>query len=316
MVTRRQHYVWRHYLSQWKDSNGLVWCLRGETLFQTNPINVMVERDFYRLTFLTKKDIFLLRALLLAKANSSSLRELHESLIHRFTVVAQLNERIHTNAEASAEDENSVRRAVIEAEEWLQSGAENDFIPVFERVLARDDKILDADETALSLIYFLCMQYFRTKNMRERIIEALDGDIFRESAKRISPLLCHCAAVNVGQSLYLDRQTLEIILVEGPAGGEFITGDQPVVNILAKGDGTPPEEIAFFYPLCPHLALILAPKAMKFGNRCFACDHEMQQSLNDLIAANARESIVASGKSTLMTCQSRIVSDTLSAFAY
>ena len=58
MTSRRQHYVWRHYIEAWANKNGLVYCLRhGKKPFLVNPTNVMVERDFYRLHLLDEHDI-------------------------------------------------------------------------------------------------------------------------------------------------------------------------------------------------------------------------------------------------------------------
>ena len=61
MVTRRQHYVSRHYIEMWLGKDGLASCLRDQKIFQTNPINIMVERDFYKLQKLTREDIFILQ---------------------------------------------------------------------------------------------------------------------------------------------------------------------------------------------------------------------------------------------------------------
>ena len=316
MVTRRQHYVWRYYLSKWENSRGLIWCLRDGNLFHTNPINIMVQRDFYKLRLLTKMDIIALRGLIVDKVSSPLLRELHDNLMNQFAAVSRLNDWIHSYPESTEADRAFVRKVVIEAEEWLQSGAEHGFVPIIERILTQDTKILDDDDEALDLIYFLCMQYFRTKNMRDRVSREIDEGVFAESAKRVTPLLCHCAAVNVAHSLYLDRKDFEIVFVESPTAGEFIAGDQPVMNPLANADGTPPEELALYYPVCPRLAIILAPKAMNFGDRCSKCDLQMQQSLNDLVAVNAQHSIVANSHEMLMTYRSRIAADTLKPFMY
>ena len=61
MVTRRQHYVSRHYIEMWLGKDGLASCLRDQKIFQTNPINIVVERDFYKLQKLTREDIFILQ---------------------------------------------------------------------------------------------------------------------------------------------------------------------------------------------------------------------------------------------------------------
>ena len=81
MATRRQHYVWRHYLDGWQAEDGLVSSLVGDKVVRTKALNIMVERDFYRLHALSDEDVELLRDLLFREHTPSRLWRLHEDLI-------------------------------------------------------------------------------------------------------------------------------------------------------------------------------------------------------------------------------------------
>ena len=104
MVTCKQHYVWRHYLEMWQGKDGLVSCLKNQRIFRSNPINIMVERDFYKLNTLTRADIFVLRELLIGKTTSPHLREAHKILISKFALIAETNERFQVHPKVSSAD--------------------------------------------------------------------------------------------------------------------------------------------------------------------------------------------------------------------
>ncbi len=56
MKKRKQHYVWKHYLSAWAE-NGMIWCCRNDKIFNSNLTGVGQERDFYQLKPLSEKDL-------------------------------------------------------------------------------------------------------------------------------------------------------------------------------------------------------------------------------------------------------------------
>jgi len=47
MKKRRHHYVCKDYLNAWA-VNGKVWCRMEEEVFNSNPVNIVQERDFVR----------------------------------------------------------------------------------------------------------------------------------------------------------------------------------------------------------------------------------------------------------------------------
>ena len=293
MVTRRQHYVWRHYLETWQGKDGLVSCLRDQKIFRPNPINIMLERDFYKLQKLTRADLSILQKLLIETTGSPYLRELHKTLIEQFAHIAEANERLKVHPNASGTDREMVRKLTIEAEEKLHCGVEESAKPILEALRNKDGNVIYSDDTAIPFFDFISHQFFRTKRKRDAIVGAVKEILPAENAQRIRNLLCYCYATNTGGSLYVERHGWEIIFLDCPAGSEFITGDQPVVNILTNRDGRPPEELAFYYPLSPNLAMILAPTSLESRAILTKFDISATNEINDLIAWESGQFLIA-----------------------
>ena len=293
MVTRRQHYVWCHYLEMWQGEDGLVSCLRDQKIFRANPSKTMVERDFYKLQKLTRADLSILQKLLIETTGSPYLRELHKTLIEQFAHIAEANERLKVHPNASGTDREMVRKLTIEAEEKLHCGVEESAKPILEALRNKDGNVIYSDDTAIPFFDFISHQFFRTKKMRDAIVESGKGILPPENMQRIRNMLGYCYATNTGWSLYVERHGWEIIFLDCPAGSEFITGDQPVVNILGNKDGRPPEELAFYYPLSPNLAMILAPKSLELHAVLTKFDIAATNEINNLIAWKSGQFLIA-----------------------
>ena len=296
MTTRRQHYVWRHYISKWGDADKLVWCLRDGRIFQTNAINVMVERDFYQLHRLTQTDIVVIKTFMIDQTGSPHLRTSHENLLNHFVTIAELNEYIQRHPNTDEDAKSRVRTIIIETEEKLHGAVEREAMPVLDLVVSQSADILLSDDHSFVLLYFLLMQYFRTRTMREQMSLAMQDMLGPDSARRVANLVCQFAAVNVAGTLFRDRLEFELIYLNSPSDGAFITGDQPVVNLLGKNDNSPAEEFVLYYPVTPELAIVLAPKKMQLKDvsRCFSS--AQQAELNDFMASRADSMLIAKSR--------------------
>ena len=292
MATRRQHYVWRHYLEGWQAEDGLVSSLIGDKVVRTNPLNVMVERDFYSLHALSRADVQMLRALLLREETPPYLRHLHENLIRLHKRVSDLQQAIRRAPSASSHDKASMRDVALQIEERMHSQIEADAVPVLQALRNRDGRVIHSDATAPTFFHFVSQQYMRTKPIRDRVEGVLAEIMSPPQAARIRHLYCHCLATNMGASLYGDREDLELLFVDAPADERLITGDHPMVNVLGTDDGSQPLELALYYPLSPALGVILAPKALATPP-VVGDPNARIAALNDLIAARSERILVA-----------------------
>ena len=182
---------------------------------------------------------------------------------------------------------------VIESEEILHCGVEELAQPILNALRNKDGDVIYSDDSAISFFHFIAQQFFRTKSKHDAVMESFKGLLPAENVQRIKNLICYCLATNIGGSLYCDRRGFEIIFLDCPAGSEFITGGQPVVNILTNRDGRPPKELSFYYPLSPNLAMILAPKPLDLRAVLTKFDIAATNELNDFIAWESRQFLIA-----------------------
>ena len=233
------------------------------------------------------------------QTESPPLRALHEDLLNHFVAISETNELLKCHPEAKEIDKAFVRNLVIEGEEQLQSLAESDFMPILELIRSQNTQILDSDDNSFRFLYFLSMQYFRTKKMRDQVATALHDLVQSKRARKVANFFCYFAAINVAGTLFRDRQEFEIIYLKAPVGQKFISGDQPVVNVLAPKDGSHPDHLVFFYPVTPELGMLLLPRHKQFQNLSTMFGPANLEELNGLIALNAQSTLIATSSDQL-----------------
>jgi hypothetical protein len=63
-------------------------------------------------------------------------------------------------------------------------------------------------------------------------------------------------ATNIGCSLFLGRKQQQLVLLDNRTEIEFITGDQPLINLHVGNRPQPPSKLSLYYPLSPRVAMI------------------------------------------------------------
>ena len=282
-----QHYVWRYYLEAWQRDDGLVRCSRkGRLLPPTRPKRLMVERDYYALSTITRADMSFLKAII-ESTDSEALVQSHRNLIATFAHIASANELIQRSNRLSTADKRRAQAVVVGTEESLQQQIEGDAKPFLDQLRQKQTGFITNYETAMTFFHFIAQQYFRTKRIRESIGKELGARDY----SHLKHVVCHIGAVNVGGSLFVDRADFEIIFLESSDNASFVTSDQPVVNLLGTGDSRETSDLAFYYPLSPNLSCVIAPKA--FGLQSSDIPAETVEDLNDLMAWESSDFLVA-----------------------
>ena len=287
-------------MEAWLASDGLLSSVVGDRLVRTTPLNIMVEKDFYALEAITRRDAAILRMLLLREETPSSMRRTHGKLVAHFQRVSEVLEKVRSHPDTSAKDNAYARKVAIEIEERLHGQIEEDALPILSALRRKDRTVIHSDSCAISFFNFVSQQYMRTKAMRDGIEGGLREMFGRATARRIRNVYCHCIANNLGGSLYVDRHNFELVFVEPPPGRGLVTGDQPLVNLLATEDGRVPREMALYYPLAPKLGLILAPSAMDLASILPDVNGSRVTELNDRITRRSERFLVAESDSDLL----------------
>lgn len=256
MKIRGQHYVWRYYLQAWADGAGIIHCLRDGRIFPVQPKDVAKERDFYRLKSLTQEDIAFIE-LLAIKPGPAHLQKLHRNLIAAFSKITRLNDAANSSLPEGHEVRQALDIAVNNAEELLHGRIESVAQKYLDALRNGDGSFFPDDRGLPNFLYFLSAQHFRTKGLREKLFEKsypLGTSAYLEKTWNV---VSHIFAGNLGWSLYAERKQHQLIILKNDTGIPLLTADQPTINIHAAGDDQPPERLAFYYPLSPHLAMLL-----------------------------------------------------------
>ena len=298
MTTRRQHTVWRYYLEAWQNHRGQVYCSRrGQILpHPTNPTNLMVERDFYRLKRITRDEAVFLSHFI-QRTQTAELRRSHQDLVTKLAYIAKASELIQKSDTASPSEKEFARRAAIQTEDDLQTGAEQAAKPILEELRQGRAGFIKDYEPAMTFFYFVSHQYFRTKGVREAIGKELSDSFPGYDLSGLRNIVCHIGAVNVGASLFVDRKEFDIVFLERGGKSRFITGDQPVANLMGTGDGTETTELALYYPVSPALSCLVSPRSYNLRSR--RVPDTAVAALNNFVAWESKGFLVSSSEREL-----------------
>ena len=292
-----QHYVWRHYLEAWENDDGLVICSRNRGIpFATNPRNLMAEHNFYEVPHITKSDADLLKGFA-GLAGTEELRQMHYNLIGAFEYVSNAHELIQSSDMFTSEEQTAARNVIIELEDKLHGQIERNAHPLLAKLREKRAEFIHVEEKASNFFRFLAHQYFRTKHMRTAIKEDLTRCGPNQDLAKRANLVCHIAAENVAASLFVDRNEFDLVFLNDADGVEFITGDQPIVNLMGTGGSQETTELVLYYPLKPDLSCLVVPKEYKLCS--LQISGELVKALNDVIAWESRDFLAATSKEIL-----------------
>jgi hypothetical protein len=258
------HKVARFYLKAWDEQgrdvdHAQVFCLQNGRIERVNVRNVAAENHFYRLRELSERDVKFIRDLAIADS-PEGLREVHEQLLWSFSLPHIAKRGLETSGHATPELLGHVDGVIREMNENLHTSIEDDFKPSLEAMLAGDLSFYADPAKASVFCRGLAAQYLRTDLVKKarRILRESDFEVF----ERIANVLVHIYSINLGRSLYIDRDRYKIVLLENASEVPFVTADQPVINIAASPMETkPPEKFELYYPLSPTKAMLLAEPA-------------------------------------------------------
>jgi hypothetical protein len=262
------HKVARFYLKAWDEKgrdtkDAQVFCLQNGQIQPRNLRNVAAENHFYRLRKLSEQDVKFIRDLAIAYS-PEGLKEVHEQLLWSFSLPHIAKRELEASGHATPKLMDQVDRVIREMNENLHTSIEDDFKPSLKAMLAGDLSFYSDRPKASVFCRGLAAQYLRTDLVKKT------RSIWRESEfelfERIANVLVHIYSINLGRSLYIDRDRYKIVLLENTSEVPFVTADQPVINIAASPTQTePPEKFELYYPLSPAKAMLLVePSSVNF----------------------------------------------------
>lgn len=195
--------------------------------------------------------------------------------------------RTDLNEPVRAAMEEQLRWAERNLGERYHAGIENKCQDLLNSLRAENDDFYQDMIRAGDLIYFLCLQYFRTVKMREafsKLISQVPG----HDPRRTAGALLHICATSVSASLFKEKRAYGIAFLRNETAVPFITGDQPVLNML---DPKKTDDLALYYPLSPRLAMLLTKDAVKLPNKIRSISQLEVESYNYAIYSKSEDQV-------------------------
>lgn len=292
----RQHHVWQHYLDAWSVDDR-IWASRnGGVPFNTDTVNVAVERDFYKLHELTQNDLQLLR-LLTSGPKHPSAKAVDAGLITGLLApihLVQQHRRLFGTPEQVDEFIDVYRTNILEN---YHDRLETAFLPILRKIRHGDLTCLTYTNECITFFHFMLTQYMRTKGIREKIIQKVLSENGQD-LRRIWPILSLIFGRDIGATLFAERDKRTLAFVENRTGVPFITGDQPVINLHGQSP-EPTETVSLYYPVTPRSALMVTEVGEQPPFLTGSLAPEDVALLNERIARAAHSQVFAATKEDL-----------------
>lgn len=260
-IVKRQHYVWRHYLTPWSHKESIWTYLKeADKIIRSNLMGVAQEKHFYRLVdFTDAEEAFLEKYI--GQFSPSLVKDLNLDFLQLFASTGKLKKQLDTSTNPEL-DKGKYAEEIRKLEINLMEISHGKMEALGHKLLgfrSLDDlKTIEKDDYLFDAIMFLCFQYFRTRSMRNSVLQSFAGGPYEELASKSWNVLSYVSATTLAKNVSLDPH-IKFIFIENNTANHFITSDQPVFNILndqtdEKGEVT---HLEFYYPITPNYALTI-----------------------------------------------------------
>lgn len=256
--TKAQHYVPRLYLKQWADEDEKIWCLdrKSNRTINLKIMRVAQEHFFYEMNCLCDDDIAIIENWF-AKNGNDLIRSTNKSIISTFKMFndcLKLFDKIGAKKQKEFLEKNFVEK--------MFETYEGEYATLIKKIL--DDTIPDWNEdNKMTFLLCLNLQYFRTKNISENILDNASkvnvpkqyGGLVERIMNPIRWLMANTVTCNM-----LEKQ--KFIFIENKTNLNFVTTDQPVINVFSildkKSSEMSREELELYCPFSPKKAVLVS----------------------------------------------------------
>lgn len=261
-ITKKQHYVWRHYLKAWNCSTDdkVIWTglLKQNQVKKLGLMDVAQSSFFYKLAEIDDKELgFLKQFTTILPPGSKSIAEL---LLTGYMMFTQLKKDMASGRVKTNQDfEHKVNKIEKDTFESIQSHIES-----MGKKLIKCESIADIEDLAkkdeYEFLYYMWVQYMRTKTMKDRVGSSMEEKKWLQVLNnKCWPFFNLVMAMRMVEDMVV-KKDYRFVFIKNNTEIPFITGDQPVIN--AVGDVTDEEgfakELEVFYPMSPTKALSIA----------------------------------------------------------
>ncbi|MBR7523765.1 MULTISPECIES: DUF4238 domain-containing protein [Gammaproteobacteria] len=299
-VKKKHHYVWANYLKRWSVDGVNAYHSTKKGFVVSHGIRgIAMEPNLYKITTLTDLDIHLIR--LASSKSAPEQNKLHMGYLNDFLKFQRVVQIYKASGTKDADTDRAIKALESRLLEDLHSSHEKSVIPIFDSLANGRIEVLYKNSNLLEFMSFIGHQFARTKTFRDRVILGLDRSTIdharvAQSMKNSWWFISYMLGMNLARDLYLNRLDYTHSLLEAPQKVEFITSDQPVINIHEQvwRDGYREAEfIDYYYPISPRYAYVVA-QSDSFSGGLVKVSDSVVNELNKKISATAASSIIGS----------------------
>lgn len=291
-IKRKHHYVWREYLRSWCHSKDMIhtYIKSNDKLFSSNLINVAQQKYFYSLEDFTTEEEKDLETFVRNFSNKNMLKAnlaLYElfisySKIKRTFIKTEINNKQKVDEFLLALKANTL--------EDFHSLIENLGSKIINTTSFEDLSFLNNKEDEYNTMLFFCIQYLRTNKNKKSVEKKIQ--YFKKVIPKYLNLISILFAQMLASQLLINKK-VKYIYYENQTDLDFITSDQPLVNILKdlKDENGLPTDFELYYPISPRIAILIHYKEQKNKYEYSKINANKVNELNEFIFKNAEEFI-------------------------
>lgn len=297
-ITKKQHYVWRRYLRAWKvnpdDKDIWTGFLQTGEVKKVALMGVAQSSYFYKFEVLNNEEIDFLQQYM--KKISPNVKSIAEIILNGYIMFGHLKSQLSTANTGAEHEIKKIEAGSFEAIQTQIEGFGDDLLNCKSIGEIENLVLKDANE----ILFFLMVQYLRTKTMKDRLVNSLsERKMLQSVGHKCWPFFNFVSALSIVE-IMIKRNDYRFALVNNKSTIPFITGDQPVFNALEditdeNGDVV---GLELYYPMSPQTALKVAfDSGKKFEE--LDVDEAFVKSRNQLIKKQSQIHIFANNADTL-----------------
>jgi hypothetical protein len=258
---RRQHYVWRHYLSEWSTDNQ-IYCLfkKKDKIISCDNKNIAIKKDFYKVTPLKSKEIDLIEKIFI-KPLTADRKVITYNYLKILKNINFISEDFEKTINIKDYD-NKFKKFLIESEENYHNQIENGTIKFLEKLILNDFSFYENEINSYYFNFYLSLQYFRTLRIKENYLKIIkENKVEEKRLENIWNVIKFIFTINSTISLSNRSNDFNIFIVNNNTIIPFITGDQPIINTYGDYNSSrllKDNEIEFYYPISLYKAIIIS----------------------------------------------------------
>lgn len=283
-IIKNQHYVWRRYLKPWtiegKGKQIYTYFMDNDEIGKTSLMNVAQERFFYEIKNLS--DIELIAARKYVNTFPSFTRPYADTFLLSYEVVSK----------GMMSDSDKLEFAKNSFEKNLSNIERHGTNLLNCKSLKELTEIPNLDQC----VFYLCIQYCRTKKMRMNGINGFhDRPLASKLFDKLFPLTAILFGTTLAHNIYVGNFNTKYVFIKNETCSPFLTSDQPAINLLSDDldeDGYV-KSFELYYPTSPSTAVMITfrPEIEKFSE--IKADEGYVKYLNTKICENALSFIFA-----------------------